>query len=89
MAYNLILLVHNYNLLNQEPISRNIDDDFEHLVAHAMSCTLEGGAECTMGYGVLRFGSLNEVINNDDLGCLSEGKVRSLGGFEGYSTHRA
>ena len=69
--------------MNQEPISRNIDDDFEHLVAHVMSCTLESDAEYTMGYG------MNEVINDDDLGCLSEGKVRSLGGFEGYSTHRA
>ena len=53
-----------------------------------MYCTLESVMECAMGYGVLRFGSLNEVINDDDLGCLSEGKARRLGGFEGCSTHR-
>ena len=32
-----------------------------------MSSKLESGAECAMGNGVLRFGSLNQVLNDDDL----------------------
>ena len=55
--------------------SRNIDDDFEHLIAHAMPCTLESGVGCAMGYGVLRFGSLDEVIDGDALGCFNKGKA--------------
>ena len=35
-----------------------VDDDFEHLVAHVMSCTFESDVRCAMGYGVLRFGHL-------------------------------
>ena len=38
-----------------------------------MSCTLESGAECTIRYGVLRFGSLNQVINDDDLNRFVQG----------------
>ena len=63
--------------------SNNIDDGFEHLVAHAISRTLESGAECTMGSGVLRFGSLDQVFDDDDLKkfmkgleCLDQGKAR-------------
>ena len=40
-------------------------------------------------YGVVRFGSLDEVIDGDDLMCLSEDKARGLGPLEGYSTHPA
>lgn len=31
---------------------RNVDDKFEHLVGHAMSCTLESSAEYDMVYGL-------------------------------------
>ena len=54
-----------------------------------MSCTLDSGVGCGMGYGVVRFGSLDELIDGDDLRCLSEGKARGLGPLEGCSTHRA
>ena len=52
-----------------------------------MSSKLESGAECAMGNGVLRFGSLNQVLNDDDLmrfmkGMIKHGgKGRRLGGF--------
>ena len=69
--------------------SHNIDDDFEHPIDHAMPCTLESGEGCAMGYGVVRFGSLDEVIDGDDLGCLSEGKARGLRVLDGCSTYRA
>ena len=35
-----------------------------------MSYTLESGVGCAMENGMLRFGSLDEVINDDDLECL-------------------
>ena len=47
--------------------SHDIEDDFEHLVGHAMSYTLENGVGCAMVNGMLRFGSLDEVISDDDL----------------------
>ena len=40
-------------------------------------------------YGSLCFGSINEVIDDDDLGCLNEGKARRMGGFEFCSSGRA
>ena len=64
--------------------SYNIEDDFEHLVAHAMSCTLESGV--VLGNGVLRFESLHQVFNDDDfkrfeqgMECLDQGKARGEG----------
>ena len=41
---------------------------------------------CAMGYGVQRFGSINEVIDEDGLECLNDGKARRLGDCEGCST---
>ena len=48
----------------------NIEDGFEH---HAMSCTLESGVGCAMGNGVPRFGSLDQVFDNDDLRSFDQG----------------
>ena len=56
--------------------SHNIDDDFEHLVAHAMSCTLESGVECATENRMLRFGSLDQVLNDDDVMRFMEGMVK-------------
>jgi hypothetical protein len=39
-----------------------------------MSCTFESGAECATGYGVLLFGSLNQVLNDDELGMMKPGR---------------
>ena len=41
-----------------------------------MSCTLESGAECAMGNGVLRFGSLDQVLSDDDLMRFMEGMIK-------------
>ena len=38
--------------------------------------TIENDDECAMEYGSICFGSLNEVINDDDLVCLGEGKAQ-------------
>ena len=54
-----------------------------------MSCTLESGAERSMEYGVLKFGSLDQVMIDDDLGWPNEAKSRGAAGFEGCSTSRA
>ena len=82
--------------------SHNIDDEFEHLVAHAMSCTLESCVESVMGNEVLRFGSLDQVFNENDLKRIDQGKCRGKdcsawqqhsrrpgGTVEGCSTDRA
>ncbi|CAO2832275.1 unnamed protein product [Amaranthus hypochondriacus] len=54
-------------IVEASPNSRDVDDDFEHLVAHALSYTIESEDESIMGYGHIRFGTLNEVINDDKL----------------------
>ena len=76
-------------IVEARPNSRDVDDDFEHLVAHAMSCTLESGAERSTEYGSLRFGSLDNVMVNDALLGLEEAKDRRLDGGGCRSTHRA
>ena len=59
------------------------------MITHALSCTLESEDVKDMSYGGLRFGSLDEVIKVDDLGCPNEGKARGLGGLEDCSSGRA
>ena len=54
--------------------SQAIGDDFEHLIAHTLSCTLESEDVSVIEYGRLKFGSLDEVIKVDDLVCINEGK---------------
>ena len=41
---------------------------------------------CAKGYGSIWFGSFNEVMDEDELECLNEGKIRRLGGLEDRST---
>ena len=50
--------------------SHDLGDRFDHLVAHALSCTFEDDVVCAKEYGSICFGSLDEVIKVDDLGCL-------------------
>ena len=38
-----------------------------------MSYTLESGVECAIGNGVLTFGSLDQVFNEDDLKGFDQG----------------
>lgn len=85
-----ILINENYILLSSiHPIkasvdSHNIEDDFDHLVAHVMSCTLESGVGCAMGNRMLRFRSLDEVINVDDLEFFDKGYGLLKIGIEMY-----
>ena len=60
--------------------------EFNHLVAYYLACTFENEVMNAKKYGCICFGSLNEVIDEDDLECLNEGKARRLGGFEDHST---
>ena len=39
-----------------------------------MSCTLDSGAKCAMGSGVLRFGLLDQVFDDDELRRFVQGK---------------
>ena len=48
--------------------------EFDHLVAYSLACTFESEVVSARKYDGICFGSLNEVINDDDLICLDEGK---------------
>lgn len=50
-------------------------DRGEYLVAYSLACTFENDNVCAKGFGSICFGSLNEVIDEDDLECLNEGKT--------------
>lgn len=63
-------------LLKQVSIS--VGDNFDHLIAYSIACTLENDVGCAMGHEEFKFGSLHEVIKGDVLDCLGQGK----GGFE-------
>lgn len=78
----------NSNYVESRPNSRNVNDDFEHLVAQATSWTLESGAESTMSYGVLKFGTLDEVRIGDDLGRVDDEKTTSFEAREACSDSR-
>ena len=41
-----------------------------------MSCTFENGVGCVMGNEILRFGSLDQVLNDDDLKRFDQGMSR-------------
>ena len=69
--------------------SHDLGDGFDHLIAHALSCTLESENVRDMSYGGLRFGSLDEVIKVDGLGYLNEAKTRKSWRFVGSSSGRA
>lgn len=63
-------------------------DEFDHIIAHTMSCTLEKEDVSAMAYEELRFGSLHEVIKGDVLeylgqgkGCLEQDKKALIEGF--------
>ena len=56
---------------------------------HALSCTLKRKDESVMGYGHICFGSLDQVMNDDELGCLNEAKTRGSWRFEARSSGRA
>ena len=53
--------------------SHDIGDSFDHLVAHSLSCTIKNDGVYEKEYESIYFGSLNEVINDDDLECFDKG----------------
>ena len=54
--------------------SQLVGDGYDHLIAHALSCTLESSVRCEMEDGEITFGSLNKVIKGVHLRYLDEGK---------------
>ena len=58
------------------------------LNCHTLSCTIKDEV-CAKEYESIYFGSFDEVIKVDALGCLNEGKARRLEGLEGGSSGRA
>ena len=50
----------------------NIGDEFDHLIAYALACTLESEDVNSMGFGRICFGLLNEVIIGDGMTCFDE-----------------
>lgn len=53
-------------------------DDFDHLIAHSLAWTLEESDVYAMGYDRLVFGSLLEVIDLEQNGCIGKDE----GGFD-------
>ena len=53
---------------------------------HALSCTLESEDGSFMRYGHICFGSLDQVMNDDELVCFNDGKAQSLGSFKGSTS---
>ena len=48
------------NVVVPSPKSQAIGEEFDHRIAHALSCILESEDMSDMGYGGLQFGSLDE-----------------------------
>ena len=71
-----MILINNTYYVELRAKSHEIGDGIDHLVAHALSCTLESEDESVMGYGSICFGSLNEVMNDDELVWLGEDKAQ-------------
>ena len=72
------LLFNSFLYVESRPNSHEVNDGFDHLIMHALSCTLESEDKSVMGYGHICFGSLNEVINDVDLVCLGEDKAQVM-----------
>ena len=51
--------------------SPRVGGDFDHIIAHTMSCTLEGDDGYALGLEWLRFGSLIEALNEAREGAQS------------------
>ena len=54
-------------MLKQVPIILTMMLNFNHIIKHALSCTLEEDGEVATSVSGLRFGTIHEVIN---VGCL-------------------
>ena len=52
------------------PKSPCVEDDYDHLIVHVLSCTLQKDDKYTRKYGRLNFVSIHEVIKGKKLECL-------------------
>ena len=64
--------------------SHDISDEFDHLIAHPLACTLLSEDVSGMRCGRIIFGSLDEVIIGDCISCFDEGYIVLKTGIEGY-----
>ena len=71
------------------PKSHAISEDFKHLIAHALSCTLDSEDISAMEYGGLNFGSLDELIKVEDLVCFDNSKGMPKKGLLEWSSSMA
>ena len=61
-------------MLGASANSHGEGDDFDHLIAYPVACTLKSNNGCAMGHEMLRFESLHEVIKGNILEFLRQGK---------------
>lgn len=71
------------------PKSHAIGEDFEHLIAHTLSCTLESEDVSAMEYGGLKLSTLDEVIKVEDLVCFDNSKGMPKKGLLEWSSSMA
>ena len=76
-------------IVESKPNSHEVGDGFDHLIMHALSCTIKSEDESVTGYRSICFGSLNEVMDEDDLVCLNVEKTRRSEAQTDCSTGRA
>ena len=79
----------SYILAESRLNSHEVGDGFDHLIMYALFCTLESEDESVMGNESICFGSLNEVMDEDDLVCLNVEKTRRSEAQTDRSTGRA
>ena len=56
--------------------------EFDHLVAYSLAWTFENEVVSAKNYESICFGSLDQVMNDDELVCLNEGKEAFMKGFK-------
>ena len=62
--------------------------EIDHLVAYSLACTFESKVVSARKYEGICFGSINEVIDGDNLECLNDEEERRLEGLEDGLTDR-
>ena len=88
---HLVLLKYLLPFVSVESSSKSDLDggEFDHLITYSLACTFESEIVSARKYESICFGSINEVIDEDDLECLNVEKTRRMGGIEEGSTSRA
>ena len=76
-------------IVESSPKSLHDGGEFDHLVAYSLACTFENEVVSATKYESLCFGSIIEVIDEDDLKCLKVENTQRMKGIQGCSTHQA